>query len=289
MRQQGQVALLSHIQYPKVLNHLPSWVPDYSRPVSDPLQIPQDDHMSLDPKFFASRNTTQGPDIVVRRQGLTTWSLTLDGYIYDRVCRTGRFPNRVSNNEVPLHETFTWPRDWLHEILRLSYRTSAEFSTFGARLHAVTRTSVGGAAHVNEVNLARVGDAFFNQAAFLIGRRISNIEHTRAKAEFRRFLAGSDMKGKFKDMNPISLPLVRNIIGRSLERLPFVTHKGHLGLGRDNICEGDFIAIFHGAEVPHILREQKPGVYELVCEAYVDGIMDGEALQGLDSTRITLV
>lgn len=285
---QGHLSLLSHIQYPKTQNHLPSWVPDWSRPVSDPLQIVEDDHISLTPKFFASGSTKQGLNIMVIRQGLASWSLTLDGYVYDRVCQTGRFPRRVSTNEVPLHETWTWAQEWLHEILRLSYRTTGKFSSFGARLRAVARTSVGGAAYVRAGELSRVGDTRFVQAAFLISRRIDNIKHTRAKTEFRRFLARAELKKKFKHLKLLSLRLQSDINGRSLERLPFVTDKGHLGLGRDNTHEGDYVAIFQGAEVPYILRLQETGAYEFVCEAYVDNIMDGEVLDVLDPVKITL-
>jgi hypothetical protein len=50
-------------------------------------------------------------------------------------------------------------------------------------------------------------------------------------------------------------------------------------LGLDDVCEGDLIVIFLGAQVPFVVREVASDVYILVGECYVHGIMDGEAMQ----------
>jgi len=42
--------------------------------------------------------------------------------------------------------------------------------------------------------------------------------------------------------------------------------------------EGDVICIFAGSTVPHIIRKLPNGYYQLVGEAYIHGIMDGEAM-----------
>ena len=39
---------------------------------------------------------------------------------------------------------------------------------------------------------------------------------------------------------------------------------------------GDVVCIFHGAEVPFVLRPEANDRYRLLGEAYVHGIMDGE-------------
>ena len=77
---------------------------------------------------------------------------------------------------------------------------------------------------------------------------------------------------------------------RAPDRKPFVTIKGNLGLGPNHIRRGDKVAVFGGADVPFILREAAPGKYQLLGEAYVDGIMDGEASDTTERpTMISLI
>ncbi|EMC93640.1 hypothetical protein BAUCODRAFT_37339 [Baudoinia panamericana UAMH 10762] len=80
--------------------------------------------------------------------------------------------------------------------------------------------------------------------------------------------------------------------GRYTKRRTFFgTEKGYYGLGPANLQEGDIVCVFHGCNIPHLLR-QKENMrpydghwwkkehegYEHVGEAYVHGIMDGEAI-----------
>ncbi|KAF5539315.1 het-domain-containing protein [Fusarium napiforme] len=62
----------------------------------------------------------------------------------------------------------------------------------------------------------------------------------------------------------------------------FVTVEGRLGWGLKSTREGDEVWILDGCQVPCLLRPNGDGRYSLVGEAYVHGIMHGEALEGLD-------
>ncbi|KAJ4376360.1 hypothetical protein N0V83_001643 [Neocucurbitaria cava] len=71
----------------------------------------------------------------------------------------------------------------------------------------------------------------------------------------------------------------------------FITKKGYIGLGPRNMRVGDSIHIFLGGNLPFVLRQvpEQIGVtepqetrYEYVGYCYVHGIMDGEALEGVD-------
>jgi hypothetical protein len=73
------------------------------------------------------------------------------------------------------------------------------------------------------------------------------------------------------------------IVAKAFKRRPFVTTKGYLGLGPDDIKAGDVIAPVMGSQVPFVLREVVDGKYQIVGEAYVDGIMDGEAMAGREN------
>jgi hypothetical protein len=69
------------------------------------------------------------------------------------------------------------------------------------------------------------------------------------------------------------------ILRRNIERRAFVTSEGRPGVGPAILREGDVVAIFCGTEVPLLLRPCDGGAYELIGEAYVDGIMDGEVME----------
>jgi hypothetical protein len=54
---------------------------------------------------------------------------------------------------------------------------------------------------------------------------------------------------------------------------------GRIGLGPSNLEPGDIVCIFENSPVPFILRYRAPNMPTLlVGEAYIDGLMYGEAL-----------
>ncbi|KAK3658343.1 hypothetical protein LTR56_001754 [Elasticomyces elasticus] len=64
-------------------------------------------------------------------------------------------------------------------------------------------------------------------------------------------------------------------------RLLFITtERRYLGYGPDSVQIGDQVWILAGGKVPFILRPKVNGRFELVGEAYVHGIMHGEAVLG---------
>ncbi|KAH8660845.1 hypothetical protein BGZ60DRAFT_381584 [Tricladium varicosporioides] len=70
-----------------------------------------------------------------------------------------------------------------------------------------------------------------------------------------------------------------DILFRHQGRRPFLTSEGYLGLGPASVQQGDIVAIIYGAEVPMVFRKASGVKYLLIGEAYVDGIMDGEAME----------
>jgi hypothetical protein len=66
----------------------------------------------------------------------------------------------------------------------------------------------------------------------------------------------------------------------SMERKPFRSKTGYVGLGPPDIQKGDVVCVFLGSDLPHVLRKLDRGGYRLVGEAYVHGIMDGELMNG---------
>ncbi|KAK4952171.1 hypothetical protein LTR10_010091 [Elasticomyces elasticus] len=68
---------------------------------------------------------------------------------------------------------------------------------------------------------------------------------------------------------------IRHMFGRRL----LVTDAGRYGLGPGIMQPGDVITIVRGVDVPFILRSADKGRYQFVGAAYVDGIMNGEAVE----------
>lgn len=62
------------------------------------------------------------------------------------------------------------------------------------------------------------------------------------------------------------------------------TYKGLLGWLPQAAKEGDGICIFAEAKVPFVIRDRRDGTYELIGDAYIHGIMYGEAMgwEGID-------
>ena len=67
----------------------------------------------------------------------------------------------------------------------------------------------------------------------------------------------------------------------------FTTQDEYIGLGPKGMRSGDLIALFEGARVPYVIREDDEG-YKLVGECYVHGIMSGERFEEGRCQRIWL-
>jgi hypothetical protein len=63
-------------------------------------------------------------------------------------------------------------------------------------------------------------------------------------------------------------------------RKPFISAEGYVGLVPGHSMPGDIVCIIFGAIVPFVLRDVGKGKYQLIGEAYVFGIMDGEFVEG---------
>ncbi|KAK2590950.1 hypothetical protein QQS21_011369 [Conoideocrella luteorostrata] len=83
---------------------------------------------------------------------------------------------------------------------------------------------------------------------------------------------------------------------KNVGRRVYRTAMGYVGMGPPQIKSGDAVVVFHGGTMPHILREtngmemNRGGeTWQYVGEAYCDGIMDGESLEGGVVRDFTLV
>lgn len=65
---------------------------------------------------------------------------------------------------------------------------------------------------------------------------------------------------------------------RTFDARPFLAEEGLVGLCPMEAEAGDLVVVLFGGNVPFILRKREESGYEVVGEAYVYGVMDGEGL-----------
>ncbi|KAK3682834.1 heterokaryon incompatibility protein-domain-containing protein [Podospora appendiculata] len=76
---------------------------------------------------------------------------------------------------------------------------------------------------------------------------------------------------------------------RWVKKRPFLTANGYVGLGPGDAREGDVVAVLYGFSAPYVLRRVRgrdAQRYEVVGEAYVDGVMDGQAVSGAGEASV---
>ncbi|KAH8197230.1 hypothetical protein TruAng_008588 [Truncatella angustata] len=74
------------------------------------------------------------------------------------------------------------------------------------------------------------------------------------------------------------------VLGMAGGRKFCVTRDGRFGQLPYDAQIGDRLCVLVGAEVPFVVRPDGHGMYELIGECYVDGVMDGEALKASECT-----
>jgi hypothetical protein len=273
---QGQISMLSMCQASRSPD-LPSWVPDWSRSVTDMLQDIRDDHVTPYPEFSCSGNRTHQDSIQIHMDNGALKRISMKACQYDIIYEVGRFADRTNSREVPLSQILSWPVEWLLEILRLSYCSEEKkgYKGFHDRLCASGRSSIGDVGFNQNGGFERVGNARFADAVILLQSGLRLNKKLRFQHEAQRFMESQGESSRVRRGVMNEVQLASEIVGKSLGRLPFVTRNGHLGLSSDRIMKGDKIAIIAGSQVPFVLRPRDKGQFSVVSEAYVDGIMDG--------------
>jgi hypothetical protein len=248
----------------------------------------ENDHVTVYPRFNASRSEPNSENITLMKEDGEIKGISLVCQVCDEICEVGSFPNRSSSHEVPLWETDSWPVEWLVELLRLTYCSHRGYGGFGDRLVAAARTSIGGVTHGKSGRLARVADESF-EALVLLYKGMHLIRDHRIRWAVKQHLASCAVEVWERAPGVRDRKLSQEILGKCLGRIPSITTKGKLVLSSEYVRQGDVVTVIKGAQVPFILRRQSSGSYQLISEAYVDGIMDGEATDTTQYQRLNFI
>ncbi|PVH69950.1 hypothetical protein DL98DRAFT_149793 [Cadophora sp. DSE1049] len=277
---------------------LPSWVPDWSSPFSRKYV-----YWLKQRKASRSRNTP--------------WSISDNGRLLHS---RGVIVDSVRSTSLPLSENIPFrAQDRTHAA---EIATIECFHRYGSREHltaALRRTLV--MHHPNSHNRKKtILDIYLfdwdqtESSDSLKGMNIitqnlswepfDRFRHT--NASFSVF--GHMFRDFFPDMNSASnrRPGGEDVLTKEaagdmlisvlalLSRRLITTKEGFLGLAPEEAQKSDVIAILYGCNVPVVLRPHGD-TYLLIGECYVDGIMDGEIVEGkaprelwLEEVEITL-
>jgi hypothetical protein len=86
----------------------------------------------------------------------------------------------------------------------------------------------------------------------------------------------------------MGLAFERSITAAAGNRSLFTTERGYVGLAPEHAEVGDSVSILLGGRVPYLLRTDAAGETKLIGEAYIHGLMKGEAMMQ-DSFNVELI
>jgi len=280
-----------------LLDSLPSWVPNWAAPTHlDPR--PLLDWSDANPRYNACAST---PATAID-EGST---LLVDGILFDTIIALSEpwHPTApiITRRGAPVLETW--------ETLALDTSIFSPhpcpYSTFleSGRKEALWRTHMADSPapnHADSTTTRPLIDAWYDRSGWgkhlpsLAERSAQNIWqatgdevdakwlHWDLHAELRR-AEGDDFKTS-KKTDEMYARLIKRIQDVCAHRRLFVTRRGYIGLGPWNAQVEDAVCVLKGGKTPFLLRgkegEKDEGVYELVGEAYVHGLMGGEFMVG---------
>ncbi|XMA16429.1 hypothetical protein WAI453_009220 [Rhynchosporium graminicola] len=263
----GYIELLSMCEFPKMIGDLPSWVPDWSREVyrRAPLQqraLVRSTETSLtvlEPSFSAS-GITEHTEPEVRDVIGRNMPLLLSGTLFGDVRMVGR--------SWEAGNVDTWLSD-----LSVLYQDIPDADKPTTRRNLVVwQTAIADQEIRQGTKKPRLSE-----------RNLLHLEQT---------LMGEDpclmdaAKLVHLGLGDYCLQLCDVARGRR----PICVSGSFLGIGPDETEPGDLAFVLHGSDVPYILRRNKDdNELRLVGEAYIHGIMDGEAVgQGEEPRTVTI-
>lgn len=99
---------------------------------------------------------------------------------------------------------------------------------------------------------------------------------------------GPELHSRLKEQQHV-LYAIEPLLGSFAVSLWFcVTKNDRLAQVPKHVVVGDEICVFQGGEVPFVVRRLQNGHFKLIGECYVNGVMDGEAIEGDDLVTQTI-
>jgi hypothetical protein len=256
---------LSYIQHNRgvEIENFPSWIPQWDQErVRVPMGIPKANWAACGESHISAATKEDGL-ILTLRGAFFDKALSKLEIDPDELFNSNEHYNGQENTEEhPLLDLWRTQRDY----------TSKVYSSVGRLLIAFAATFV----LAYRINYGadyrkRLVPDFIAYVTRLIG---SSAQKINAYPEMQGQASGGDWKN-----------YVHVAHSMSYKRCFFRTSKGYMCLGPNAMEAGDVVCILFGCKVPYVLRPVD-GHYLLVGDAYVHGIMDGEAMEQLASGEL---
>ncbi|MCJ1352607.1 MAG: hypothetical protein MMC33_002591 [Icmadophila ericetorum] len=118
--------------------------------------------------------------------------------------------------------------------------------------------------------------------------RISSTAILKHYHELREFAGKSSLESDFANLSNECAMYTVNLMTQH-NRRPFISTEGLVGLVPSLAKEGDMVCIVQGATMPFVFRERYSGMWELIGEAFVHLVMDGEIMDTNPNVETFLV
>ena len=233
-----------------------SWIPNWSRDVSVlSLGVYQDHY--FDVEYDASAGISAFWKLAELGR-----ALDVHGFVFDEIQEYVDTEETSKDRSVVLKEV----DELISAVLSFGFQKDA---SRGERLAAVGQTITAGFRNENSQQFAAEFAAF---RVHLV-REASKQGRDKLHELLPEGMDTLESIAKKRNVDDIYWAASRFCTGRKV----FCTKHGMLGLGPTILRAGDLCCILFGAHVPFILRRVAEK-YRLVGEAYVDGVMRGEAI-----------
>jgi hypothetical protein len=257
--------VLSWCRFPKLQPDLPSWVPDFNAALPDPLASYKCRAPPWKPLFSASGSSK----VKISNDNNTTDTrlLTISGLIVDTIEELGT-TYKVSDNETAsMNIFFDEVVECWNRAQKLQCPVSTDPQFWEEALWRVPCADQQRHDYAHRRATLEAQDGLLEILNRIGGERSGYRDEVKAAAWQRYYLAMQCL----------------------YDFRPFLSKKGYIGLAPEFAAPGDTICVILGAIAPYVLRKISDGGFKLVGEAYVHGIMDGEAMDmGLDEEEFCL-
>ncbi|KAF7527535.1 hypothetical protein G7054_g10431 [Neopestalotiopsis clavispora] len=249
LRNSGTIDILYAVTWPKKIAGMPSWVPDWTTSVPATFGLRKMGRFSASGK--ASRATP-----TFTSHGVGGRIMTLFGHRLDRVrIIFPPFYDAPIESEYICQNAIRRIVGLLRDLTRIE---TTAYNSLATRNEAFWRAPIADC------------DAIFN-----INHRYRPAATRRMKESYDALMTLSSEDACCDLRARTYLHVMKLVAAR---RRLFVSDRGYIGLGADDMRSGDVICLLFGGDSPFLLRDTAMGHHQLVGEAYVHGVMHGEFL-----------